>query len=124
MSTIFARNILRLHTAKIGAGNVIRKRFMTFPITWSINEIGEIDFGKQSDYTTGKLIGISLRSIKYFSSIFAATLRVGREKSRGCSIGDNSQKQITEIKQSVYLLGRLTDAETNTYNWKLRRKNL
>ncbi len=27
-----ARKILRLYAAKIGAGNVIRKRFMTFPI--------------------------------------------------------------------------------------------
>ncbi len=32
MRTIFARKILRLHAAKIGAGNVIKKRFMTFPI--------------------------------------------------------------------------------------------
>ncbi len=32
MRTIFARKILRLDAAKIGAGNVIRKKFMTFPI--------------------------------------------------------------------------------------------
>ncbi len=32
MRKIFARKILRLHAAKIGAGNVIKKRFMTFPI--------------------------------------------------------------------------------------------
>ena len=32
MRTIFARKFLRLHAAKIGAGNVIKKTFMTFPI--------------------------------------------------------------------------------------------
>jgi len=40
MRTIFARKILRLHAAKIGAGNVIKKKFMTFPI--NIKEIESI----------------------------------------------------------------------------------
>ena len=38
MYTIFARKLLRLHAAKIGTGNVIRKRFMTFPIIYIAHE--------------------------------------------------------------------------------------
>ncbi len=55
MHTIFARKILRLHAAKIGAGNVIRKRFMTFPIS-ILNACPKIRGFLAPDANLGKLL--------------------------------------------------------------------
>ncbi len=56
MHTIFARKILRLYEAKIGAGNIIKKKFMTFPINTRNNvnkkgkTMGIAGIGSQTAY--------------------------------------------------------------------------
>ncbi len=42
MRTVFAGKILRLHVAKIGAGNVMKKKYMTFFMTFPVNNWKDI----------------------------------------------------------------------------------